>query len=109
MARERGLGKEQFWRQALARWQRSGLSVSEFCAGEELTTWCFYWWRRKLARRDQHPDSFLPVEVAGSSLSLAVRAGIEIVLADSRRLLVQPGFDPQTLRQVLDVLEEPAC
>ena len=109
MGRERDRGKEQFWRQALARWQRSGLSVSAFCAREELTTWTFRRWQRELGRRDRESVSFLPVHITSPTTSTTARAGIEIVLADGQRLLVQPGFDPETLRQVLGVLEDSAC
>jgi hypothetical protein len=30
---------------------------------------------------------------------------LELVLADDRRLRIPPGFDPDSLHQVLDVLE----
>jgi transposase len=105
MGRERDLGKEQFWRRSLARWRRSELSIATFCQREGLTTWSFYWWRRRLESQ-QEPVTFLPVQM---SEPISGSAGIEIMLDGGRRIAVQPGFDAHTLRQVLSVLEEPAC
>jgi hypothetical protein len=58
MARQRGRGrrdpaKERFWRRAVRRWQKSGLSVREFCDWQALSEPCFYAWRRELAKRDR--------------------------------------------------------
>jgi hypothetical protein len=38
-----------------------------------------------------------------------VTTAVEVVLSDRRLLRVHPGFDPATLRQLIRVLEEPAC
>ena len=37
--------REPYWRQVLARWKRSGLSVRAFCGAEGLNPMTFYWWR----------------------------------------------------------------
>lgn len=51
--------------------------------------------------------AFLPVRLLAENLS-PIRAPIEVVLNAGRRVRVGPGFDRQTLRDVLAVLEEPA-
>jgi hypothetical protein len=109
MSKARDLGKEQFWRRALARWEQSGLSVGAFCIKERLTPCTFYWWRRELVRRKPAAVSFLPIHVVAEPGRSVDASGLEIALARGRRLLIQPGFDHDTLRQVLRVLEEPAC
>ncbi len=43
--------KERLWRQRLSRWERSGLSIREFCRHEQLSEPSFYGWRRELNRR----------------------------------------------------------
>jgi hypothetical protein len=107
--------KEQFWRTIFAQWQQSGLSGREFCAARRLKEASFYGWRRELARRDQQaptppqPHSrpaFLQLHVDADSPTFPA---LEVVLAHGRRLLVRPGFDADLLRQLLRVLEEPAC
>jgi hypothetical protein len=112
--------KEQFWRTVFAQWQHSGLTGRDFCSAHRLKEASFYSWRRELARRDQQtavavspglPPSpppqpaFLQFYVDPDVASPAV----EVVLVHGRRLLVRPGFDVDLLRQVLRVLEEPAC
>ena len=51
MARgRRDLGLE--WRERMAGWQASGLSVREFCQRRALTEPTFHYWRRELRMRD---------------------------------------------------------
>jgi hypothetical protein len=58
-----------------------------------------------LAVRDGQAVSFVPVQV----IDKPAPVGIELALAGGRRLLVRQNFDPQTLRQIVRVLEDPAC
>ena len=93
------------WRRILTRWKQSGLPVRAFCRAENVNEPRFYWWRRELQRRDQVKPAFLPVHVlAEEAKSLA--GGIEVVLANGRSLRVGVGFDPQTLVQVVALLED---
>ena len=107
--RRRDLRKERQWRQALARWQRSGLTMRAFCRRESLSEPSFHAWRRELRRRDHEKTSvrsrpaFVPVRVSASSPFL------ELVLAAGRVLRVPPGFDGPTLREVVAALETPSC
>lgn len=43
--------REVFWRDQLARFRASGLSVRVFCRQEQLKESAFYAWRRTLAER----------------------------------------------------------
>jgi transposase-like protein len=101
--RQRDLAKEDFWRQAVARRERSGLSVQEFCGREGLSEASFYSWRRELARRERATCSsqatFLPIQVTPQ-----VSTAIEIVLAEGIVVRVRPGFDRHTLGQVVALL-----
>ena len=107
MAKQGDLGKEQFWRQVLAQHRRSGLTVLQFCAERGLSGATFYGWQRELKKRDGQATAFVPVQVVTDDA--CGNANVEIVLAAGRRLRVGPGFDPQTLAQVLDVLEGRSC
>jgi hypothetical protein len=63
-------------------------------------------------RRGPMP-SFLPVRVVEPNLTEAeyplAGGGVEIVLARGRTVRVPPGFDRQTLADVLSLLEVPPC
>jgi hypothetical protein len=51
--RVRDGGKEQYWRQVLARWRSSGLSMRAYCELHRISQPSFYWWRREVSRRDR--------------------------------------------------------
>jgi transposase len=123
MARAAGSsGREQYWRQVVAQWRRSGLTVRGFCLGRGLSETLFYWWRRELARRDgakverrdgskvERRDAskvqFFPVRLTHREAESRTDAGIDIVLANGRCLRVRPGFDQNTLVEVVHLLDE---
>lgn len=103
--------RQRYWEAVVRRWREGGQSVAAFCRAEGLRASAFYGWRRKLARRAT--PAFLPVEVVApprERLSVAeATGGVEIVLAPGRTVRVRPGFDRQTLVDVLAVLEAKPC
>jgi transposase len=101
----RDLGREPYWRMVLARWRRSGLSVRAFCRAEGVGEPSFYAWRRRLDQADPKKPVFLPVHVVTEAAQEPATRGIEVVLANGRCLRVGPGFDPQTLVKLVDLLE----
>ena len=105
----RDLGKEQFWREALTRWQRSGLSVRAFCSRESLSQASFYQWRRELERRkgERRGPNFVPVRVVAEDHS--TESALEIVFTEGYRIRVGVDCPAQTLAAVLDVLEARRC
>jgi transposase len=100
-------GREQSWRRLLAGWQRSGVSVREYCRQHEISEPSFYWWRRKLQPREPGTTNFLPVRVIPAERDCRTDGGaVEIVLSNGRCLRVRPGFDRGTLLQLLNLLDE---
>ena len=55
---------ERQWRDRVAAWATSGLTVRDFCLRRGLTETSFHYWRRELRQRD---GSTSPRSVAGSS------------------------------------------
>jgi hypothetical protein len=54
------------------------------------------------------PPAFLPVRLAAVTVPPTGpnhHTAIEVVLGEGRRIVVGPGFDPETLRQVVAALE----
>jgi transposase-like protein len=101
--------KEQLWRRRILLWQRSGLSVRDFCDQHDLNPAGFYRWRRFLRQRETNTPTFLPVRLVPDPEPQPTPC-LEILLNGRRRLRVPDGFDPLTLRQLLAVLEEtPPC
>jgi len=130
--------KQRHWEEVMRRWREGGQAVREFCRAEGVRESAFYFWRQELARRGHGVDaksgsrpeggpvaqvsrsssrissrrsprpSFLPVHVVEPRVSDADR-GVEIVLEQGRTVRVRPGFDRQTLADVLSVLEARPC
>jgi transposase-like protein len=133
--RERDGQKQSHWLEIVRRQAESGQSVTSYCRQAGIKESAFYWWRRELARRSQQGESlcqrpgvtrrqaaerplarksagmaagFLPVRVVAERRREA-GCGVEILLGEGRRLYIAPGFDRQTLLDVLGVLEERGC
>jgi len=105
--------KEQHWRDLIACWQRSGLSVRAFCQRQRLAVPSFYAWRRTLRQRDGQAQpasasvTFVPVQIRHDATDPP--AALELVLTDGRCLRIPPGFDPVQLRALLRALEGSPC
>lgn len=94
-------------REIVQRQARSGLSVAAFCRRLQIPQATFYVWRRKV----REAAAFAEVRVAPDlaprpTRDSATTSGIELVLAEGRRILVGPGFDRSTLLALLDALEQ---
>ena len=123
--------REIYWSAILADFHRSGLTHVEFCRLRRVSIHSFRDWLYRLRpglppRRSRsyrtspappstQPDTpaFLPVHVRPRSpapiADLPVArppAPLELVLSDRCQLRVPAGFDPATLHQLLDVLEQ---
>jgi len=109
--------RERFWRKALVRRERSGLTVKEFCAQEDLVATTYQHWRREIARRDaQRPaallkrqrrslaPAFVPVMLAETGTGTIYPA--EILLPTGVSLRLAASIDRNTLTTLLVALRE---
>ena len=112
------------WNALLGEFRRSGLTQAEFCQRRGISLHSF---RKHLYRVPASKPSlasspssdatghFLPVTVLSDPIPATVisaaasRQSLELLLGNGRRIAVAPGFDPQTLRQLIAVVEEPPC
>lgn len=113
------------WAALIDQWHDSGLSLPAFCKRRGLNLGTMQGWVykrghrlaidqvRRQAHDDRNPDektpaaTFLPVHLTEPIAS--VGPGVEVVLGSGRRIVVAPGFDPETLRRVVAVLEDHPC
>ena len=93
--------KADEWAERIAAQRRSGMSVKQFCKEQGLTEYSFYAWRKRL--QEKGPVRFALVESARRQ-ERTTEAALELMLATGERLRIGTGFDPATLRAVLDVL-----
>jgi hypothetical protein len=106
---QRRRSRERFWRQLLGQWRRSGLSVRDFCAEQQVSEPSFYSWRRAIALRDAEAARFVGVHVIPDEQpptgATGSGSGLELVLGPGRLLRIGPGFDAATLKRLLALLE----
>ena len=106
------------WNALLNDFRRSGLTQAEFCERRGISIHSF---RKRLYRvpapkptpanhfsSDGTTSGFFPVTILPDPIpaTAAVRQPLELCLNNGRRIAVAPGFDPQTLRQLIDLLED---
>ena len=97
--------RARVWRDVICRQKNSGLSIAQFCRQEGLAQASFYNWRKKLATENLGPSQNLGPFLELQLPRFANSTPCEIVLPRCR-VVVPPGFDPDTLRQLLDVLDQ---
>ena len=106
------------WQAAIAEFRRSGLTQPEFCRRRGLPLHTF---RRRLYARPGAPPApasaepatpaaappdtqrFVPVTLVPSP-SVAMSDPLVLILDNRHRIAVAPGFDPDTLLRLVDVV-----
>jgi transposase-like protein len=104
--RRRNPQREQFWRQTLAAWQKSGQSIRAFCAERGLSEASFFAWRRTLRRSDRQPTVTQPTLVP---LRVIADAVLEVVLPTGVVVRVPPGADTAVVAALVAALRSTSC
>ena len=111
--------KEQYWREVIDGWRRSGGSVRQWCSQRQISEPSFYSWRQTLAERDasadrkqpvrrrsglkRAPTAMIPVEIVPSGGAQQL-APLEITLGGGIHLLVRAHCESALLREALTAL-----
>ena len=98
------------WFDLLARWEASGLDAAAFAAGEggpvteqRLQRW--KWKAKKLrGQGGKERPGFIRLEPTRATEAVVVR-GLEVVTATGRLVRVPVGFDAETLKRLLVVVD----
>lgn len=96
--------KEKFWRGTVQEHEGSGKSAHEFCTEKGLNENQFYGWRRELKLRDSEkagPGGFVELIRRGGQ---GVRAGVSIRIDERISVVLERGFDGETLKATLACL-----
>jgi len=90
------------WRQRLNRFERSELTIAEFCRLEGFSTASFYLWRRKLRDRElSHGPAFVPVPLDTNQLPCNDRQGLQIDLPGGAVINVPSGTTNSATRELI--------
>ena len=93
----------QHWFDRIETWKQSGLTQKAFCEQQQLGLGSFQRWRG-IFMRGERPEassavSFLPVNVTVDKAS-----SLALLIDDQLRIEIPAGFDPVTLKQVVQAL-----
>jgi len=111
-------GRGRFWQRHLQQWRQSGLSQAQYCRRHQLCLGTFGWWKGRLSAADGpvqpiarrqaagQKSSFVELTLGGGeALPPAGAVVYEIVLPRQRCLRLGSGFEPERVRQLLQLLE----
>ena len=102
---------DQFWRDVIATWKKSGQTVTAFCAAQGLVESTFFAKRRELARRGRFPD--VPDSPTPNPSFAAVRVipdpTVEIVVPGGVILHVPVGADAAAVARLVLALRGAPC
>ena len=100
---EAAVARRAEWQRIITEQEASGLKAAAFCRQRGLPTWKFSYWRKVLSGSRGEParaEGFMEVRARRAAGGIWVESGVW-------RVRVEPGFDPATLRRVLEALAAP--
>ena len=115
--------KAQHWQTHLDAWRQSGLPATKYCKQAGISVHQFKYWQYRLtpdSKRQQsqpkaYPESpqtsfkdITPI-LPQSQPSQIMSSPLILEIATRYRLHVRPNFDPETLKQLLNYLQEHLC
>jgi hypothetical protein len=97
------------WQAVIDEYLQSGLKQAEFCRQRDLSLQTFrkYLYGSRPVANHAPVVEFLPVTNPTTPIG-EPQPGTDLlvlILADGRRVAVAPGFDPQTLRRLVEAIE----
>ncbi|MDD5470196.1 MAG: hypothetical protein PHO92_05370 [Candidatus Peribacteraceae bacterium] len=101
--------KEKFWRERIREQGGTGKSVRQFCVEKGLKENLFYGWRRELKLRDGETagaGGFVELLRAGTCHAIS---GVSLCVDGRLNIVVERGFDVETLKAVLACLCARGC
>ena len=105
--RDSSIKREQYWQEQMAAWKASGLKQVHYCREHQISKHAFVYWKLKLLGKDPVPATLVPVS-AHQLRQLHRQDGsaqIRLVVGERYHVDIRPGFNAQTLQEILGVLE----
>ena len=105
-ARQKELAeKRRFWHEQIETWKNSDLKPTVYCQRHQLKIHSFWYWKKKFSARQLAGVSFVrvfPPQLLHSPEG-PLTGPLRLLLGEFK-IEVQPGFDPQTLKQLVRAL-----
>jgi hypothetical protein len=91
------------WQTVIDNQAASGKNIADYCRESNIRTSGFYTWRRKLREQQSVAQGFIELKANRRS---DTTSGIRIRLGAKLAIEVERGFDPFTLRAVVEALSK---
>jgi hypothetical protein len=92
--------RRKFWEHHLAQWQAGGLPQAEYCRRHGLSVKTFGY-----HKRTKGTDSLCLVEVPLAVPVCSLPKPLSLTVGSRYTIRIEAGFDAQTLRDLLEVLD----
>jgi transposase-like protein len=93
--------KAEYWRKLIAAQEGGGQKVGPFCRERGITEASFYYWRKRLRKRESVQFALLETRPTDSDRTTSA---FELVLTNGERLRIADKVDAAALRTVLEVV-----
>jgi hypothetical protein len=93
------------WRQRLADWRESGLSVQRFASERDFSAPSLWFWRRWLEDQPQQSPAFVELKVEEEALAPSQDTMV-VALCRGRLVYLRPGFDASSVARLVTTLEQ---
>ena len=93
--------KPEYWRKLIAEQEGGGQKVRPFCRDRGITEASFYYWRKRLRKRETVQFALLETKPRDTG---SVTSRFELVLTSGERLRIGNEVDAATLRMVLEIV-----
>ena len=90
------------WRAVITKHATSGLSAAAFCREHDISIHQFRWWQRRFRKDNSQSKESGFFQLV--PLSKSQHSGIRIRLNNEVFIEVEPGFNPHTLRGVIEAI-----
>ena len=91
-----------YWRDIVKQQEESGVEATVFCRDHDLKLSQFYRWRRRFRNPQTGNGSSAFLQLI--PISKQKRSGVCVHLNNGLRIEVELGFDPHTLRSVMEAV-----
>ena len=94
----------QRWFDRIETWKQSGLTQKAFCEQQQLGLGSFQRWRG-IFMRGEKPDASSAVSFVPVNVTVDKASSLALLIDDQLRIEIPAGFDPVTLKQVIQALQ----
>lgn len=93
--------RREHWTNVLEQQQQSGLSIKQFCLGQNISYQTFYYWSKKLTQPEPEPQ-IQPIVVTDTATSTSC---VVLTFNNGIRAELPTTLDPQQIKHWVNALQ----